>query len=546
MSNRFLIAMNRIFCLLVIMLFGLRSSAQSVFNRTYTLHAYTSQFQAVATHGTQGGFMAMALSYDSTAKMGGISIIRYDAEGKEEAANFFLLPDGSRRDMKGNIKCLTRINDNAYVALGCVTDWGKRYGFIVKVDSNGKVVRYRDIIVPYPAAPDTITYTNVVRYDGNGYLLVAGEVQHPDKLTADYLLLKYDTSLNLIWQQLYHPADMLSMASTLDLIIENDGYTLCGGTQNSIHIADTFYREQVTLIKTDTTGMLQWHYASPKDYLEQCQSRIISAIQTSDGGYLYLSSGQAYNRSSSTKVNLYGKIILTKLDASRNKIWIKEVDNYYTNYGLRYMKLLKPDDSNFILIGSPYIDSAAPSKVSGAFMMMCYRQDGSLVYRQELRAPKDASDTSSLYRQFGYDITQTADKGFVVAGFYINPLNKEPLPIPAPSPTSKAWLVKVDSNGCVVPDCKLGILDKPISIVQEPFVVYPNPSSGLIHIRPLFSPAKIMSRTYDLAGRCLTEKEISFHGREAVLETGLAAGMYILELSDRSTGILHRQKLQVR
>lgn len=81
-------------------------------------------------------------------------------------------------------------------------------------------------------------------------------------------------------------------------------------------------------------------------------------------------------------------------------------------------------------------------------------------------------DTKSDYHYL-YDIKKTVDGGLVLVGQIVD------FEFGAPSPIQKAWILKVDSLGCLVPGCGLSsIIDRNIDKDALDIRLYPNPVSN--------------------------------------------------------------------
>jgi hypothetical protein len=357
------------------------------------------------------------------------------------------------------------------------------------------------------------------------------------------LLQKFDTSLNLIWAKEYHPSGVLSRAFLYHLIVDTSGYVLCGGTDNAVLSSFEDFKSQSLLIKTDTSGVEQWHYASAVDSYKYYNSDIASAVHTQDGGYLFVTKGDVYNTRPDwvkPSIDLAGKTIIVKLDATRKKLWEIKVDSFYTNFGMEYHKLLEMKDASFIFCG-PVITDSVGTRLSGYNMLRHYTKDGKLLYKHKFYYPKIVSDTSSSSGGPIFDFIQTIDKGFVLCGYYLNYTTG------APAPAQRGWLIKVDSNGC------LGVGDPecwPTSIALPggdraglTLSVYPNPSSNYYEIdyqNEDHSPATIAIT--DITGRAIAQYPLP-QGKSRIEAQAWANGLYLYYIINKQGVKLQTGKL---
>ena len=72
-------------------------------------------------------------------------------------------------------------------------------------------------------------------------------------------------------------------------------------------------------------------------------------------------------------------------------------------------------------------------------------------------------ETSSSTQDYFYDVKQTSDNGFIMSGLSTN-----------------GWLVKVDSAGCDIANCNVGINE--FEFQGSPFNVFPNPAGNEIDL----------------------------------------------------------------
>ncbi|MCC6186517.1 MAG: T9SS type A sorting domain-containing protein [Chitinophagaceae bacterium] len=508
-----------VFCMLPYM-----AMAQAGFNKLYTNDATASLFQAIVPFGEKGAFITMAISLDSSIGDKGVRISRFDQNGNEEKSNFFTVPEYPDKEIEGNIKAITKINENLYAIVGTLAIPSAQICFILTLDSNLNKVRFKELIKPI-VGMDTFMYCSSVVFDDQKHLLIAGQLlMQGDTLKS--MLFKLDTALNEIWHKVYQSPSNFITTGIFDLLVDESGYTLFGGTRNYGITYDTNYRHQSIIIKTDTAGNQQWHYASPKAALTDCQGVISEALRTKDGGYLYSTSAMAYNAAIPTAaIDLQSKRVLIKLDAARNKLWQTAIDDYYSRFsGISYIKIIELADSSFKVVTHVTVDSFGKNFKYGRYMQLHYSKDGKLIYRRILRAPKDASDTSSESAGGMYDMIATAEKGFVMCGVYYNRT------IGASLPSQRGWIMKVDSNGCIGPSdpqCDPLSIPKQPQIAEVGFSVYPNPANDFINIEGLQSSTEL--RLYNIVGQEM--KRITTQNNKAQIGIAeLPSGMYLLHL----------------
>jgi hypothetical protein len=121
-----------------------------------------------------------------------------------------------------------------------------------------------------------------------------------------------------------------------------------------------------------------------------------------------------------------------------------------------------------------------------------------------------------------YDLKRTSDGGFLLCGFNKNDsLN-----------VNNSWVVKLDSNGCDVPDCELlGV--KEINYTDElVFQIYPNPAQNFIDIKIIGSKKKHCVQIFGMDGILI--KEVFVNNTDRIQLEQIANGIYLLKVSDIS------------
>ena len=101
----------------------------------------------------------------------------------------------------------------------------------------------------------------------------------------------------------------------------------------------------------------------------------------------------------------------------------------------------------------------------------------------------------------------------------------------------RGWMMRLDPNGCIVDhDCAVlsssGPIDRP---QQSRFSVYPNPASGIVHIRfddNVLFVEQLSYRVYDAMGR-IVQKGICTPGEMSLDLSGEGPGVYFIQLASR-------------
>jgi hypothetical protein len=142
------------------------------------------------------------------------------------------------------------------------------------------------------------------------------------------------------------------------------------------------------------------------------------------------------------------------------------------------------------------------------------------------------------------DVLPTPDGGFIAAGVAYNPFNA---PYP-PGYSQDAWVVKVDSMGCIVPGCDgVGITEQ-ITNLGDALKLYPNPVHDELHVgiklpADLTSPGPLTLSITTLEGKLVLQQQVPTSAAgEVVLDvSSLSSGMYSVHLSDATRWLAGKQ-----
>jgi hypothetical protein len=199
-----------------------------------------------------------------------------------------------------------------------------------------------------------------------------------------------------------------------------------------------------TLYYADTLGQLTQGAFSTK-YMDRSIVKII--YSPVDSSYIAI----GYLKTAHISVS-YTKLCIGKYDRDLNLIWEKTYGEAMPGNGLVNGTVL--EDGSIVAAGTYAGLASQPFTNSNANgVILKIDKKGDLLWAREY----DHVGQGNLVEMF-HGLDQTLDKGFILCGSVIGP----------PSNKSKAWVVKTDSLGCVVPGCTS-------SAFQETSIHHPPP-----------------------------------------------------------------------
>jgi hypothetical protein len=265
-------------------------------------------------------------------------IVKVDSTGKVQWANDLQLADSNPVTWPFDIQQTT---DGGYVLVGYAFAPSSIYNpWIAKLSSTGQI-QWMHLLVD-PNSDYSSAYA--VQQTADGGYLVGGQVSYvvnPSYTQSEIVLFKLDSTGNMVWQRNY--------AAGLDAYLQymeltSDGGAIVGATvYTNPGSTPTF---SVLLLKVDPTGKSQFaRTVLPTGDIDPYSLTVTGVQQTSDGGYAF--SGYYFNNTVYTE-----RAWLVKTDSSGivqwNKIYGPDVE-----YSNRYFySFQQTSDGGFIAAGS--------------------------------------------------------------------------------------------------------------------------------------------------------------------------------------------------
>ena len=123
------------------------------------------------------------------------------------------------------------------------------------------------------------------------------------------------------------------------------------------------------------------------------------------------------------------------------------------------------------------------------------------------------------------DFQQLPDGGYIISGSTIGCDSTQTI-----MTNQDLWLVRLDSNGCLVPGCVTNA--GTIETGRKKLNVYPNPANDLIHIDWwLGYSEKATAVIYNLLGQPVMQKRLNGNSNELNISQ-LPIGFYILQITN--------------
>ncbi|MHA2675518.1 MAG: choice-of-anchor Q domain-containing protein [bacterium JZ-2024 1] len=269
--------------------------------------------------------------------------------------------------------------DGGFIVAGNSDSFGAHPGnfWVLKLDPAGNVAWQKLY------SGELLEYAYSVQQTADGGYIVAGWTQSFGAGNADFWVLKLDGSGNVVWQKTYGGASnehAYAIQQTVD-----GGYIVTGWT-----FSFGAGRRDLWILKLDGSGNVVWQ----KTYGGTGDEWAESIQQTADGGFIVAGSTESFGAGNAD-------FWVLKLDGSGNVVWQKTYGGTSHDFGYTIQQTA---DGGFIVAGS------TESFGAGIVDFWALKLDGSghIVWQKTYGGASD---------EYAYAIQQTADGGYIVAGY---------------------------------------------------------------------------------------------------------------------------------
>jgi hypothetical protein len=420
------------------------------------------------------------------------AMLKMDLYGNVIDTDFYYMPLAFT--YAGGSQSLNKISDG-FILGGSYRDSVNTDAMLYKISNNGSLTWSKSF-------GDSLYQSGwMARPSHDGNYLICGETTTYDTTRmGDMLLIKTDTSGNIIWENHYGSLAEEDLAVSFVETIDH-GFALAGS--RTLPGPD----EYMNIIKVDSTGSFQWQkiIGGPDGDM------IWSIISTSDGNIL-IAGNKSYGQSS--------RPYLAKLDLSGNFLWQKEFGD--TNQNSQFNSVRELSDGSIILAGT-----YGPPSAKSVGMIFKLNNSGDTTwtrtYTVAVKSPNELND-----------IFSTTDGGFIACG-----TARTQLP---DTGNQDVWILKIDSNGCEIANCAVGINELIES--STPVKIYPNPFSNYFNIEVKNDFEKYDAEIYNSLGEEILSK--SFSGNTKIATDYLPDGLYVLNVCSKGKRIYSKKILQIQ
>jgi hypothetical protein len=360
--------------------------------------------------------------------------------------------------------------------------------------------------------------TDIQETQDHGFILTGIVRYLPDDQggSQDVVLIRTDSLGNELWFK------------TLGGAGQQQGYSVAVCDDGGFIVAALDGKE-VWIIRTDSMGTMLWERFYGSTVWGNAGPQRI--LQTRDGGYIFASGWGTDDFGINDWVY---RPWIQKLDAQGDSLWSWFSNtNAYEGYESYITDIIQQNDGSFIAVGQEPtvnpIDSSLQYKKQG--MILKLTSEGDSVWQHHYYHPQASNKDASHYL---YRVRPTTDGGYVAAGYLALP----------DTGTQDSWVIKVDSNGCLTPNCLVTGLPQIRRQNHLEVTVYPNPTSGTIHLELPQRMAMYRIVVLSLNGKHLYAQNTTYQ-KNVTLQLDKPPGVYFVQVWEKDQ-LIFEEKVIVR
>jgi hypothetical protein len=348
---------------------------------------------------------------------------------------------------------------------------------------------------------------NLAQTPDGGFVVSGWTWLAPGFSTSNAWLFKTDSLGNLLWQKQFDGYGFGTFFNKV--IIPPDSNIVCAGVTATNTVTGLDY-----VVKLNQQGDTIW----TKQFGGAGGGGIFDINPTQDGGFI--GCGAKEGVSGSQRASVY------KLDSLGNVLWYNTYargsgpSEYYS-----FAAIHELPNGNFMAAGSDFDYTQPVPASSTRIRMMEFNANGDSIWSKQYPHSTGGDE------DYMFDMKLTSDGGFIICGYVIHT-----------SPTKNdALVIKIDSNRCDNVTCQLTIGVEEEKKFGVDFLIYPNPTTGIIHIENEEKTISDLTVTiYNLLGEKVYNGWIT---QNAININHLDNGLYFIQLTNKNNKQLATQKL---
>lgn len=406
--------------------------------------------------------------------------------------SIFGIIDSNQYSYENFNNTLIKAVDGNYITTGSLTDSIPKV-FLMKNDTNGNVLLWHEYT---HSQVDIYHGQGVVEIPNQGYLIIVNASIIGG--SAQVIIIRTDMSGNVINEQTYGSSN-----DEFPWVIRPmfNGHYMVGVFTSKTN-TNTPYWAKTWLIEIDSMGNMvtQWFDTNTKTMWPS------SMQQTADSGWIIVRQHISYDVSDFQQYDAS----VVKYDKNFNKEWEHYLGDSSDVTGFYDIEILP--DGKYIACGTTPIWGSDSAHRFG--WLVKFDTDGTLLWDRKYVAYERFGTQSFLY-----DIDVLPNGDFLACGELRFTFNV------GITPVQQGWILRTDSNGCVLDNCMVGIEETEKSVAE--IKIYPNPTHNIFYME-IENPQQQGGtlELYDINGRKLTTLKNNFTHQMMVAISNYSNGIY--------------------
>lgn len=345
--------------------------------------------------------------------------------------------------------------------------------------------------VPYKNHMRDITVYNNKIYISYSSAFFSG-IPPPNHIENDVALMCLDTTGNLLWVKEYDSGGNIDY--NYSLLVGADSAIYLTGITNGLGASG--WRGH--LIKTDMEGNMIWQKLYPEI---DGNGGMMTINYLKDEKFIL--TGHNYN---SNQQLVRGKILIIDTSGIINQSLTFIDDN---PDGIALYRSSQISDNNLVSVGISRIEN------SDCGLIQKSTTNGGFIWRHRY----DYNERTDFF----IDFAETQDKGFIITGA---------ASYGGQSTGQDTWLLKLDSNGCLMPGClEVGIEE---AEQEMGITLYPNPTTDRLFIKTEQSQKRPLKFSlYNMQGKLIIQEHLVAEYESFDLSS-LSTGVYLVHIIDNN------------
>jgi hypothetical protein len=361
--------------------------------------------------------------------------------------------------------------------------------------------------------------TDLQETQDHGFILtgIVQELPNNQGGSEDVVLIRTDSLGNELWFK------------TLGGAGQQQGWSVAVCDDGGFIVAALDGKE-VWIIRTDSVGTMLWERFYGSTVWGNAGPQRI--LQTRDGGYIFASGWGTEEFGINDWIY---RPWIQKIDANGDTLWAWfSVDQDTAAFSDYVTDIYEDNQGNLIACGQELIpnwDTSSIVRHKWEGFVMKLDPAGNEIWKHHYYHPEASNPYAS---HFLYRIQPTPDGGYVAAGYLALP----------DTGTQDSWVIKVDSNGCLTPNCLVTGLPQIQRQNHLEVTVYPNPTSGTIYLELPQRMAMYRIVVLSLNGKHLYAQNTTYQ-KNVTLQLDQPPGVYFVQVWEKDQ-LIFEEKVIVR